>query len=557
MHEVSARSVKQLLEMAAHQGVPASALLEGLPQAPAELTDPARRVDWSTYLRILYRCRDAVGGRDGLVRMGAHYTDTPAMRFVARLAGYFTSCRQLYWFLYRWVGPYCFAHITPTLEDLPGGRMRIRPTLPDEHEDAPDFWWLSYGSLTVMPRFLGQDDAVIHLEVGTRAATYTITLPPSLTLWARLRCAFKAVFAPHGAIEELRRQHDQVTHSYQQLSAMHRDYRHLIERMPVGVVVHQGGRVLFANDAFARALGLASPDALAGRTLAAWLQGADAAAWQRLVAATDPAPAAVEIRFAGADGQPVDLEVQAVPRLRFGDVPAGLLLAQDITLRRALEQQGAAISQQERQRFARDLHDGLGPLLTVIGLKSKALEGRLADGDPALKRVADDLVRLAEEAGGQADTIARGLRPVTEGPDGLVDGLTDLAAFAREEFQIDCRYEDSDEPAGLPGLAGSDLYRIAQEAVHNAVHHGRATVVTIRTFRREAQLVLQIRDNGQGFEIDAPTRRGMGLANMQYRARLIGGRLTLARNEAGGVDVECAVPVTPATRTGDAAATLV
>jgi signal transduction histidine kinase len=208
-----------------------------------------------------------------------------------------------------------------------------------------------------------------------------------------------------------------------------------------------------------------------------------------------------------------------------------------------LEQEVLEISDQERRRLGQDLHDGLCQHLAGIELMSQVLEQKLAARSKTDAARAGEIARHVRDAITQTRALARGLSPVTLESEGLTSALLELAANAEKMFGITCRVE-CPPAAPTPGLAvATHLYRIAQEAVSNAVKHGKASQVLIHLQATGAQLVLIIRDNGSGFPEVASQQTGMGLRFMQYRAAMIGGVLSTKNQASGGAEVRCSLPL--------------
>jgi signal transduction histidine kinase len=226
-------------------------------------------------------------------------------------------------------------------------------------------------------------------------------------------------------------------------------------------------------------------------------------------------------------------------------------LAQERALRaaqaehRRLERELVAISERERHSIGADLHDNLGQQLTALELMCTLAKTEAAP-HPALTRRLDQMARMLREAITQVRFLARGLVPVGPGPDSLQVGLTELAertsALGRPRCRLECP-----EPVTVadPFLAGH-LYRIAQEAVNNAVKHARATEIVIRLARREGALRLAVEDDGAGLlrGKGAPAE-GIGLSVMRHRANAIGATLAVDSRRGGGVSVCCSLPSSP------------
>jgi len=217
-------------------------------------------------------------------------------------------------------------------------------------------------------------------------------------------------------------------------------------------------------------------------------------------------------------------------------------IVRDITERRRMEQELLRISELERRRIGQDLHDGLGQAITGIGLISQSLAKKMRPAHPEEANAVDELTRLVREADQLARDIARNLVPVEVESNGLSFALKRLASNSARLFDIECSFNDPAETLIQNNSVATHLYRIAQEAVSNAVRHGSATKVEIRLESDKAHLILTVSDNGTGIDEEKPQiSSGMGLGIMQYRSRMIRGYFSLLPNQNGGVDVRCRV----------------
>ena len=140
-----------------------------------------------------------------------------------------------------------------------------------------------------------------------------------------------------------------------------------------------------------------------------------------------------------------------------------------------------------------------------------------------------------------AHGIASGLFPIEADGEGLPAALSDLAAHFSSRFNVVCRFS-LEQPVEIKDtVVANQIYRIAQEAVHNAIRHGHAHKIDIKLGRSGAAVVLVISDDGSGIPAGEPIHQGMGLRNMKYRASMIGGNLTLANGDSGAL-VTCSFP---------------
>jgi two-component system sensor kinase FixL len=214
-------------------------------------------------------------------------------------------------------------------------------------------------------------------------------------------------------------------------------------------------------------------------------------------------------------------------------------IVRDITERRLLEQEILDTSELERRRIGQDLHDGLGQMLTGIGLISRNLARKLADTNPEVSAEISEITDLIKEADQHARGLARSLVPVELDASGLNAALQRLAANAERLFGLRCTFEAFGSTPIEDNTAATNLYRIAQESVSNAVKHGRATHVTISLASGEDQIRLRVQDNGVGFPEVPVDHTGMGVRIMHHRARIIGATLEIRNAPEGGTVVTC------------------
>ncbi len=219
-----------------------------------------------------------------------------------------------------------------------------------------------------------------------------------------------------------------------------------------------------------------------------------------------------------------------------------LIIFRDVTDRKFLEKEILEISDQERRRIGQDLHDGLCQHLAGIELMSQVLQQKLARRSKTDATRAGEIAAHVREAIGQTRSLARGLSPVTLESEGLISALRELAVNTEKMFGITCRVDSSRLAVPVSPSTATQLYRIAQEAVSNAIRHGRATELLLRVEEGPQGLCLSIMDNGRGFAGSQRSPDGMGLRIMQYRAGIIGGVLAIEKNGTGGARVICRVP---------------
>lgn len=220
-------------------------------------------------------------------------------------------------------------------------------------------------------------------------------------------------------------------------------------------------------------------------------------------------------------------------------------LTDEMAERERLERELLEISEREQRRIGQDLHDGLCQHLTGAMLAGQVLEGKLAALNLPEAADANKVVELVEEGINLSRRLAKGLYPVEIEADGLMLALEEYAETTSKLFKVDCRFE-CDLPVLIHEAAtAGHLYRIVQEAVRNAIKHGKAKNILIRLEANEENTVLSIKDDGLGLPKPLPKKRGMGLQIMAHRSTMIGGRFTACRDAIGGTLVTCELQVEP------------
>ena len=224
----------------------------------------------------------------------------------------------------------------------------------------------------------------------------------------------------------------------------------------------------------------------------------------------------------------------------------GVIIAiRDLTERKRLEREISEISERERRQIGRELHDGLGQRLTGMEMISHALA---SDLEGVAKTIASRARRLnleLRETVTQARLISHGLSPVPPEADGLMRALAQLAASTNGLPGVTCRFA-CEQPVEVDDLTmATHLYRIAQEAVNNALKHGKATRIMLRLSESTGSKVLTIRNNGHALARRKISGDGMGLNVMRHRAEMIGATLDLRSDKRQGVQVICTLPPSP------------
>lgn len=254
---------------------------------------------------------------------------------------------------------------------------------------------------------------------------------------------------------------------------------------------------------------------------------------------------------------PIDLSVTQVDH---SDYFTGVI--RDISERKELQQHVLESAAAEQRRIGLELHDGTGQELTGLSLVAgtlldliTAVPMKESDGqrvrqldEASYTRMCEIVKRLNEkvsEANRLVHQLSHGIMPVQIDAEALRSALEELADSIHSPPTVHCRCDCPLPVMTANNTTATHLYRIAQEAVNNALKHSQASEICISLRQSGDQIVLEVSDNGVGIDAmdsrAAFTRkgRGMGLRTMQYRAGMIGGTLQVERRETGGTLVRC------------------
>jgi PAS domain S-box-containing protein len=217
----------------------------------------------------------------------------------------------------------------------------------------------------------------------------------------------------------------------------------------------------------------------------------------------------------------------------------------DITDRRRLERALLDSTSAEQQKLGRDLHDGLGQELSGIALLAAAIAQSIKKAGRQEAAELENLAKITSQAVANCRAIAHGLSPVTFADGGLVEVLNEMVALHRNSFGVNARCEVTEAaPLRLRPDVLENLYRISQEGIANARRHGRAKSIKVRLDIQPTAVRLDVLDDGIGLPLSTTQSTGMGFKIMQFRAGIIGARLSIGPGDEGGtlVSVECPQP---------------
>jgi PAS domain S-box-containing protein len=208
-----------------------------------------------------------------------------------------------------------------------------------------------------------------------------------------------------------------------------------------------------------------------------------------------------------------------------------------------VQQEVGKIASWEQESIGRELHDNLGQRLTGLRMLAMHLRHRCSPSEPLQARILEDIIAQLKDAAIEISRISRGLAPISVAPEGLADALATLMERVNGSGNVQCNFRT------VPGInivdhdVAHQLYRIAQEAVNNALKYAGARNITVSLANNGDQLDLCVKDDGAGFEIDEIiTRGGLGLRIMRYRANTIGAQIRIESAPGKGTRITCTFP---------------
>jgi PAS domain S-box-containing protein len=243
------------------------------------------------------------------------------------------------------------------------------------------------------------------------------------------------------------------------------------------------------------------------------------------------------------DGRRIDVSLSISPiKDAAGNVVGASAIARDVTEQKTLQREVLEIAAREQRRIGQDLHDGTGQELTGLAMLAQRLCGLLKQGSRDEARAAAKIVDGLEQALRNVRALSKGLVPVEVDAEGLMVALAELTSRTAELHGVKCGFHCHEPVSIADNQEATHLYRMTQEALTNAVKHGRAKRIDVSLEAKDDLLTLNIVDDGRGIGPAVEEAAGTGLRIMRYRAELIRAKLAIESLDPHGTRVKCTLP---------------
>ncbi len=316
-------------------------------------------------------------------------------------------------------------------------------------------------------------------------------------------------------------------------------YRHLMENLSEGAAtLSPEGLILYCNQRLAEMLGMPL-ERIIGVQARTFIKPDDLPLFDALMERALEARSKSEVELKSMPGDLVPVQLSMVS-ISLDGLKTVILAATELSEVKALQKQVLETSKQERERLGQDFHDGLGQYLTALLLHAKALEHTLASRNALEAQLAANFHSMLQDAILQSRALARGLFPVELEEHGLMVSIRSLAEGIGRLYGVSCEVEGPESLSLGNQDADYHAFRIVQEAINNAIRHGKAQSIRV-ALSTESTVGgsgwLRVEDDGTGFML-AETPKGLGLYTMRNRSNLIGGEFSIESRPEGGATVK-------------------
>ncbi len=519
---VSSKLAVQLFEACGAVGIACGELLPMLSaDAQAALNKRDGTMEWDTLIALFDRLWLIVDADVERMRaIGRALVHAPSFILLRKLAGTVVSPRSLYDAWGRWIAPAALPHLSLESRTVSRSRLRFVGSVPAPHASAIAFFHCVEGGLTELPRLLALERAtIVTSRITARAVDITIELPPSRSMFGRLRRVVRAALSSGEALDLLEVQRSELAHGLQTVQRGASEVQEVFDRLPVLVVIHRDGKILWKNRAVAKTLGYEGHDDLVGRPLVDLLEPAAREAFGgRIRAPIDETPELEEVRLMKRNGEVVVTEVFPAQLITFDGEPARMVVGRDATERVRLQQQLLVSARMASigMLAAGVAHEVNNPLAYVLNNVEIAMKQLAPLGEST--RQGREALGVALEGVDRIRTIVRDLLALSRlddaavGPVDVVAVVDSTLALARKEIAERAAFVYHREPVALAkgtvARVGQVLLNLLTNALEALPEDARETNELRVSVRPSAAggAVVEVTDNGVGIPSEHASR---------------------------------------------------
>lgn len=425
-------------------------------------------------------------------------------------------------------------------------------TMADALKDATTI----YGQVVEEDRLLVAEHEEAALAAMTPfSAEIRFQLPSGEIRWGRLASAPRRLPNGHLVWDGVEIDITDRKRTEEALRKSEELYRVLVETSPDAIcLLNEDLQIAMANRRAVQLMGVDGPDELVGKTWLDFLSHSDIEMLKSRLRLTIPESFSQKHRLEviRKDGARIPVEVHVASVVDSEGHPMGMIaVARNISERERLEREILEVRDREQERIGQDLHDGVCSHLAGVAFMADTLARDLHPTDTRQAKNAGEISSLIRHAVGLVRTVSKGLSPLSKRPDALVKALGDLTQTAATRFKIAFSFECGKTVNLWDQAKAIHLYRIAQEALNNAMTHAHPQRVSVRLSLDGPDGRLEIEDDGIGIPGRSERTRGTGLNIMEQRSRLVNGSLRVDSSpHRRGTLVCCQFPLSPPPRRG-------
>ena len=553
---VSSKLAVQLFEACGAVGIAREDIISAVhADSAAALTDPRGTIEWDTLAALFDRVWVIVDGDvDRMRSVGRAVVHAPSYAILRRLARTVVSANTIYDAGCRWVAPAMLPHLPVEQTPLTASRLRIVGRIPEPHAPSVAFLHFFEGVLVEIPHLLALERAkIVTSDATPRKLDVVIELPRPPSFIGRVRRVFHIATGSSGALDVLEGQRTELAESLQAIQRSTNEIRAVFDHLPVLVIIHREGTILWKNRAVVKTLGYEGCDDLVGRPLFDLVDPSMRdIVRERMRAAPGDTPALMEGRLLRRDGTIVVTEVFRTQVVTFDGEPARMIVGQDIAERVRLQQQLliAARMASIGMLAAGVAHEVNNPLAYVLNNVEIAMKQLAPLGETT--RQGREALGVALEGVDRIRTMVRDLLALSRvddppvGPVDVVAVVESTLALARKEIAERAELVYEHEPVPLVrgtvarlGQVLLNLFANALEALPDGERAANELRVVVRPSAANGAVV-EVSDNGVGiapehaerlfdpfFTTKAPgSGTGLGLFISQRLVAEMGGELT-------------------------------